>query len=216
MGTPAQKKAPRRTQEDRSAESSAAMLQAAVELFAEQGSRVSLMEIGRRSGFSHGLVLARFGSKAELIRTVTKAIQKDFARTVAASAENKKGLAALTATIDAFFRQHESRRIMGRAFVVLLGEAVGPNTEIREVFVAADQAFRDFVARSLNDAKTLREIDDDVPSDAVAVVIVGTLRGIALQLAVGAGGLDMAAVRAQTHAMVRALLTAAPPTGARR
>jgi hypothetical protein len=95
---------------------------------------------------------------------------------------------------------------MGRAFVVLLGEAVGPNAEIREVFEAADQAFRDFVARALEDAKTLGEVDPSVPTDAVALIVVGLLRGVALQLKVGAGGVDMETVRAQTHAMVRGLV----------
>ena len=67
-----------RTQSERSAASSRAMLDAAVELMVQKGSRASMMEVGRASGFSHGLVLARFGSKTGLVEAVIRHVQLGF------------------------------------------------------------------------------------------------------------------------------------------
>lgn len=60
--------APGRTQDSRSKESSARLLDAAEILVAEGGYRAATVaEIGRRAGYSRGLVTERFGSKDDLM-----------------------------------------------------------------------------------------------------------------------------------------------------
>src|SRR6516162_9318788 len=66
----------RRTQAERSEESSRLMLDAATQLIADQGFlRTTIPEIARKAGYSHGLVTQRFGSKSELVRTLAEEFQ---------------------------------------------------------------------------------------------------------------------------------------------
>ncbi len=69
----------RLTQDQRRERSESRMLNAAIELFARQGSgRTTLVEIGRAAGYTHGLVGHRFGSKGGLVRRLLKNLQRDF------------------------------------------------------------------------------------------------------------------------------------------
>lgn len=64
----------RRTQQERVAESTTRLIQAAAELIAEGGyEAASAAEIGRRAGYSRSMVRARFGSKERLINAVVAA-----------------------------------------------------------------------------------------------------------------------------------------------
>lgn len=64
----------RRTQQERVAESTTRLIQAAAELIAEGGyEAASAAEIGRRAGYSRSMVHARFGSKEQLIDAVVAA-----------------------------------------------------------------------------------------------------------------------------------------------
>lgn len=61
----------RRTQQERVAESTTRLIQAAAELIAEGGyEAASAAAIGRRAGYSRSMVHARFGSKQQLIDAV--------------------------------------------------------------------------------------------------------------------------------------------------
>src|SRR5438105_1028148 len=72
---------PRRTQRERRELSRNRMLEAAVTLVARQGSsRTTLSEIGQRSGYTHGLVSHRFGSKGQLVRALIEKLQGNFAK----------------------------------------------------------------------------------------------------------------------------------------
>ena len=63
--------ATRRTQAERRDESGRSLIEAAVEVVAEQGVGAATFEsIGRRAGYSRGLATQRFGSKEKLIEAV--------------------------------------------------------------------------------------------------------------------------------------------------
>jgi AcrR family transcriptional regulator len=195
-----------RPQAERSAASTEAMLAAAIELIIEHGARVSLAAIGQRAGFSHGLVLARFGSKAQLIHKVTREVQNRFAANVAAATHNLTGFAALEAAINVFFSETATKSAQGLAFYVLLGEAVGPDAEIREAFVAADKAFRAFIERMLIEAKS--EIDPAVDIGAVAALLVGMLRGVGMQARVNPNAIELERARCAAIDLARRLRAA--------
>ena len=205
--TPFEKK-PRRSQAERSAASSAAILNAAVELFLEEGTRASMMEIGRRSGFSHGLVMSRFGSKDGLIAAVTYEIHRRFRAEIIEALEEKRGLAALERFIDAYCGSLLGNSLSTKAFFVLLGEALGPNMVVRHAMAELDTVFRDILSAMIEQGKADGHIRSDLPTTAVAVLLVGMLRGIGVQSRVHPGAVDIEACRDGVHLLVHAALRA--------
>src|SRR5271167_3329298 len=86
----------RRTQAQRRALSDQRMLDAAFKLIERQGgSRTTLVEIGQLSGYSHGLVSHRFGSKKALVRAATERLQSRFAELIEPALAGRHGLKAL-------------------------------------------------------------------------------------------------------------------------
>lgn len=198
---------PRRRQEDRRASSTAAMLDAAVELIGERGSNVSLKDIGERAGFSHGLVLSRFGSKAGLLLEVTRIVQRQFSADVGKAVGDSQGLAALTAITDSFFAGISRKTKAGGAFYVLLGEALGPQVELREIFSKADNTFRNFLCQFLKGAQHSGEIPTSVDIEATAALLVGMLRGSALQLKTNPKAFDTPSAAKQARSLIANLAT---------
>lgn len=189
----------RRPQAERSAASTKAMLDAAIALISEKGARVSMMSIGERSGFSHGLVLARFGSKGALLEAVAREVQRRFADGVAATSDGATGLAKLHAIIDAYLRTPSNDE---RAFYILLGESLGPEPHLHAAFARADTSFRQYIENALKEAQQLGQIDTELDSSTASVLFVGMFRGIAIQYLVNSSAVEMDFLRTAAHEMV--------------
>lgn len=201
----------RRSQAERSAASTEAMLRAAIDLIVEQGPRVSLMAIGQRAGFSHGLVMARFGSRSGLIEAVAGEVQRQFVVEVTEEVGECRGLAALAAMITSFCRQIERRSTASRAFYVLLGESLGLDAELRAAFTNADRLFRSYVKNFVTDAQKARQIRPDLDASSIAAFIVSSLRGLGMQYCVNPDGLNVAGIRAAMLDYVHGLPPPAQP-----
>jgi AcrR family transcriptional regulator len=188
---------PRRTQAERRARSEQSLLDAAEQLIAEKGSsRTTLAEIGARAGYSRGLVNQRFGSKHDLVSRLTRRIQEGFRDGALLPAlEGRTGLDALLAVVDAYLGGIDHSRGTGRAFYVLMAESIGPVPEIRETFATANREFRAYVERGIKDGIEAGDIRPDIDLAAEAGMIVGALRGIALQWLVDPDGVDLRATR---------------------
>src|SRR5260370_42366681 len=115
----------RRTQARRRDLPDQRMLDAALKLIERQGgSRTTLVEIGELSGYSHGLVSHRFGSKGELVRAATRRLQHQFAKLVEPALAGLHGLKALVVTAETYLRTAASSD--RNAMYVLLREAFAP------------------------------------------------------------------------------------------
>jgi len=178
------------------------MLDAAIELIIEHGVNVSMKAIGERAGFSHGLVLARFGSKAGLNEAVAREAQRRFAESVDASEIDAQGMAKLHRSIDIYF---QARMTLTRAFYVLLGASLGPDPQLRAAFAHADKLFRRNMQTTLQEALALGEIDPLIDPHAMATLLVGMLRGVAMQYCLDPKAFEMDAVAAQAHDFVARL-----------
>ena len=178
------------------------MLDAAIELILEQGVDASMKAIGERAGFSHGLVLARFGSKAGLSEAVAREAQRRFAETVESTVSEAGGMAKLHGTIDVYLR---TLLTVGRAFYVLLGASLGPSAPLREAFAQADKAFRRFMLSHLKEAQADGDLDSSVNSTAMAALLVGMLRGVAMQCCIDPAALEIEAVAAEAHGLIERL-----------
>lgn len=191
-------------QSARAAESTEAILTAAIELVATEGAKVSILAIAKRAGFSHGLVMARFGSKAGLIQTVTQSVQKRFLQRVTRDHKMPGGLVSLNSVISSFFAQTQADPASS-AFYVLLGEALGTDPAVRSAFVAADKAFRSYIERMIVEGQLNAEISDAVCPVAASALIVGMLRGVAFQLRVNPSAFDREAAKAEALHLIGGL-----------
>ena len=184
----------RRKQPERVAKSDAAMLSAAMRLIAERGYRgTSLAAIGELSGYSRGLVTARFGSKAGLLSALVKGMLWSWKHSARDRGTTRpSGLDALHALLDNHRRALEADRGM-RTFYALLFEAVGPTPDLRPQFSELDQEFRSRIERSLNEGIASGLIRSDVDVQAQATLILSALRGIGFQWLLDPAGFPVAA-----------------------
>jgi AcrR family transcriptional regulator len=170
----------RRTQAQRRELSDQRMLDAAFKLIERKGgSRTTLVEIGDLSGYSHGLVTHRFGSKGALVRAVTDRLQHEFAKLVEPALAGRHGLKALTVTAETYLRTAVASD--RNAMYVLIGEALGPMREIRGEMAEADHKFRVSVRKLIEGGMQNGEIRSDVDPAAYSALLVGTLRGLVVQ-----------------------------------
>jgi len=205
----------RRTQRERRETSHRRMLDAAVKLIERQGSsRTTLAQIGELSGYSYGLVSHRFGSKEALVRAVTSQLQLSFARHEMGEIDRLSGLDALITVAQRYVRAAASRN--RNALYVLIGEALGPVPEIRAEMAAADRNFRLTMRRFIEQGIKAGEIRAEVDPDAQAALLIGTLRGLAIQRLLDPAAFDLEAVCAELKTNLHKTLRREPQRIRRR
>lgn len=174
---------PRRTQAERRAESDRRLIQATAELIVERGIEgTSLAAIGRRAGYSHGLVHARFGSKDALIERVNLEAVEMFTTTTVGQVGDTRGAEALHIVVETYLRLVLGPDPIARVHLLVWSETIANGAGKRPYRVGWDLVFRaalaDMIATGIADGSIRAGIDPET----AAVVIVGMLRGVALQL----------------------------------
>ena len=204
-----EKPASRRTQAERTATAARRMIRAAASLIARQGyTKTTLSQVGKEAGYTGGLVSHHFGSKEgllrELVGTITGRFYSDQLEPALAGHE---GLDALFALTDAYLEELRLREERMRTLYVLMGESLGPVSEINPVFAELNRGFRVNMRTMIESAIARGEVRPDVDADAAAALVVGMLRGVALQWMADPECFDLEAVGAQLREAVRASLT---------
>lgn len=186
----------RRTQAERTATAARRMLRAAGKLIARQGyTKTTLVEVGKEAGYTGGLVSHHFGSKEGLLRELVGRISGRFySDQLRPVMEGRSGLEALCALTDAYLEELVLREERMRTLYVLMGESLGPVSEINPVFAELNKGFRVNARRLVEEGVARGEIRADVDPAAEAALVVGTLRGIALQWMADPGCFDLTAV----------------------
>jgi len=188
----------RRTQAQRRAESERRLLDAAAELIVERGIEgTSLAEIGRVAGYSHGLVHQRFGSKEALVERLNTEAVRMFTTATMNAVGTTRGLPALRIVADTYLDLVQADDPLGRVHLVVWTEAVARASERRSYRVTWDRYFRSAFAELIRDAAADGTVRSDVDVEAMSMVVVGLLRGVALQLM-----LDPAGATPETRAAV--------------
>ncbi len=187
---------PRRTQAERTATAWRRMIRAATRLIARQGyTKTTLAQVGKEAGYTGGLVSHHFGSKEGLLRELVGRITGRFYQDqIGPATEGKHGIEALCVLADTYFGELIVREERMRALYVLMGEALGPVSEINEVFAELNRGFRMNAVRVIEEGMERGEIRPDLDPDAEAGLFVGMLRGIALQWMADPGCFDLDAV----------------------
>ena len=121
---------PRRTQRERTAESTQRLTDAAVELIAEKGfNNTTTAEIGERAGYSRSMVQFRYGTKEALLESLLR--DEYEMRLMSAPDPELTGLEQVLAQVELLRDQVDARPALMRGFFVLCYEALGPLRNLR-------------------------------------------------------------------------------------
>lgn len=174
---------PRRTQAERRAESDRRLIQATAELIVERGiENTSFAEIGRRAGYSHGLVHARFGSKDALIERVSAEAVTMFRATTMARIGDARGFDALRIVVETYLELVLGPDPIARVHLLVWSVTITPGPGKRPYRLGWDRLFQSSLARMIETGIAEGSVRPGINPDSAAVIIVGLLRGVALQL----------------------------------
>jgi AcrR family transcriptional regulator len=184
------------------------MIRAARKLIARQGyTKTTLTQIGRESGYSGGLVTHRFGSKLGLLRTLVGRITGRFYRDqIEPAVGGRAGIDAVCAAAQTYLLELSVREEPMRVLYVLMGEALGPVPEIREVFAELNRGFRTKLAELIGSGIDAGEIRRELDPEAEAALVVGMLRGVAMQWLTDPGCFDLECARRSVCETIEARL----------
>jgi AcrR family transcriptional regulator len=185
-----------RSQAERTATAHRRMIRAATKLIARQGyTKTSLAQVGNEAGYTGGLVSHHFGSKEGLLRDLVGRITGRFyADQIRSAIEGLSGIDALCALVDTYLNELVVRQERMRALYVLMGEALGPVSEINEVFAELNRGFRVNAGDVIRAGVLAGEIRSELDTEVEAGLFVGMLRGVALQWMTDSRCFDLGAV----------------------
>lgn len=169
---------PRRTQEQRRAEAERRVLDSAMTLIAQNGSRaITLAQVGEAAGYSRGIVNQYFTNRAGLLA----AVMRD-AGTFDVPDYDGNGLDQIADLVASYFRNVVDRAPSSRAFLQLWGEAIAKDPVLAPLFAERDASFRDFLAGRIKAGVEDGSIRADIDPKSAAVLLLSILRGTGLQL----------------------------------
>jgi AcrR family transcriptional regulator len=168
----------RRTQQERREQTERKVIAAATRLIAERGSRaLTLAEVGEAAGYSRGIVSHHFGSRENLLRAVLRDAQA-----ISLPQTGESAGAWLADTVRAYLQSISNQRPASRAFLMMWGEAIATDPVLMPLYAEQDARFRRLLADKVREGIGDGSVRADADPEAMAVFLVGLLRGIALQL----------------------------------
>lgn len=167
-----------RGQAKRGAERRAAIIQAAIEVFAEKGFRDgSLTDVADKVGVSPAGILYHFNSKEELLLAVIA--ERDRRTLQTPGRGDLKGLAALRAMVR-FAEQSEGEKGLAALHTVLQVESFDPEAVTHDYFLIRSRLVRASAAVLIQEAQEMGEVRADVDPVAKANEMVAFLEGAAV------------------------------------
>jgi AcrR family transcriptional regulator len=174
------------------------IVDAAVELFAAQGSRgTSMLEIAKRVGMSHVGVLHHFGSKEELLRAVVARREE---RTNSLMRDSTSVRADVFAGEDLMNRYLSGEgeflepAVFTRLIVVLRGENLHPGDPLHSHFDSRSQQTRVFLAAGIRAGQERGELRTDIDPDIKAAEVLAFFMGLETEWALNEESIDRKAV----------------------
>jgi AcrR family transcriptional regulator len=196
----------RRTQQERRAESEQKLLEATAQLIVERGfGQLSLTAIGKRAGCSHALVNHLFGTKAALIDRLNDTVDELYRTEIPQSLVGKEGVEAVVAFVETYLALVTSSDPLARVHVVLWAQAVAGAPDLGDSRVEWDRHFRKGVAEVI--ARATGRRSSDIYCKTTAFVIVGMLRGVAMQQLLDPAAVSLPAAINRVADAVRGMLS---------
>lgn len=192
----------RRTQVERKAAAEHRVLAAAAKLVAEHGLRgLTLAAAGTRAGFSRGIATHHFGSRQALLEALAVHLQEKFHPP---EHPGGSGRAALLDLVDAYLAHGTTEPLASRAFLVLWAEVLASEPTLRPVFAERDERFRALVASAVQAGVGDGSIRPNADPEVLAYVVVGLLRGAAMQALIARHPLEDDSLRTQVRILLDA------------
>jgi AcrR family transcriptional regulator len=172
----------KRTQADRRDESERRLLEAMVEIVAEEGVGATTFEnIARRAGYSRGLAFLKFGSKEGLIRALIRRLQQSRIEALSAlDIGHMTGLDALKTYIRLHFDELSAAHDT-RAYFTLAAGAVADLSTVRNAFSESHEQSRIFLEHLIQRGQMEGCIRVDVDPTGAALAIGSLLLGASMQ-----------------------------------
>jgi len=168
----------RRTQRERRETTEHRVIAAAMTLIAQHGSRaVTLAAVGEAAGYSRGIVHHHFRSRENLLH----AVMRD-AQTFTLPEPGGPAADWLADMVRAYLQNVTSRQPAARAFLQMWGEAIAADPVLMPLYAEHDASFRRLLAGKVRDGLRDGSVRVDADPEAMAVALVGLVRGVALQL----------------------------------
>lgn len=168
--------------QDRSVLSTTRLVRAAAELLGEVGyERMTLAAIGRRAGYSYGLVTQRFGSKEGLMWALVESMVIDWTGRESSRITSESWLTRMRPIIEGVRASAAKDPVSLRALWAVMFEAVKPGTGLNERIKELHRNQRAATARRIEREVEAGRIPRDLPPEATAAVVIGALRGLAYQ-----------------------------------
>jgi AcrR family transcriptional regulator len=173
----------RRTQKERSEASTTRLLDAAGQLIVEGGyNGMTLAAVGERSGYSRGLVTARFGSKDKLLERLIDSITSDWGHTnILSRYRGQSGRERIMIFLRATHERARTEPAALRLLYALFFEALGPVPELRNRIVRFHRDQHAGLAQSIRLGMKDDSIAPGFSPDHEAGLIVAQVRGVAYQ-----------------------------------
>ncbi|UVL43253.1 TetR/AcrR family transcriptional regulator [Pseudomonas sp. B21-040] len=206
---PSTPNSPRRTQVERRAEAEQRMLEAARQIVARKGwIGITLAEVGLQAGYSRGLAAHHFGTKARLLRALAGFVNTRFMEVIDDKAPQRQpGLGTLLGYIDAYFLRDDAEWTNARALLALMAEGVTLESESGAILAEYNNSVRMTLAKQVNIGIANGEIHVGTDPLAAATLLIGTMRGMMLQLLLDPSTADPARVHKQLRRLIETLLT---------
>lgn len=166
---------------ERSELSTRRLLDATADLIAQVGyERTTLAEIGKRAGYSHGLVSRRFGNKPALVAALIGALSERFESTrLPATIGHRTGVDALHALIDEIRKDHTHSPEALRSFYALIFEGLKPIEHLHTYVADLHVKFLATLTEQVAAGHSTGRLDADVQPDEIAELTLNALRGLA-------------------------------------
>jgi AcrR family transcriptional regulator len=202
-----------RTQEQRRVEAERRLVRAAAELVGEVGpGKVTLANVGARTGYSRGLATHHFGSKSALMQRLVETVTSQFRDAIVQESQSDSPLDQLRQLIDFYFTVVSDLQPVNRARLVLWADAVaGSSDSVRPQMISADREFREEIEKRVELAVTAGDVAASVDPHGLATVIIAMLRGVALQRMLD-DQVDLDSARHEVEQMLASRLGIAGPS----
>ncbi len=171
-------------QQERAILSTRRLLEAATELLAGHGlDQITLAEVGRRAGYSHGLVTRRFGSKENLLWVLFDSAANQLAEpSIRQALEGEPGL-SLVPMLRALRAGLETDALIVRAFYTIMFESLNSSSMplLRSRMLSFNERLRQGIATAIENGQAAGEANPSVDPWPVADMAVSSLYGAAYQ-----------------------------------
>ncbi len=193
-----------RTQAERSAQSDAAMIEAAKALILERGTeKTTLQLIGERAGYSRGLATYRFGSKAGLFQAVGRSILRHWMSHLDRAVDGQVGIEAMSSAAEAYRRFIQKWPDEIRVLHILLCEAASPRSEFRQIADESYQRQREDVAGWVRRGIERGLVRADADPDSEGARYVAYISGMTYLWLISPDAIDWEKVNDDFRAQIR-------------